>query len=96
MNNNNNNPNNNGTGPNSRVPTTTQHIIRHCYLSRQRLTYTGRQQQSDTDSYVFSYKIHTALLILPAVLTQSINMDISVQTKVVTGYEKLLKNKPAY
>ena len=31
------------------------------------------------------------MLILPAVLTRSINMDISVQTEVVTVYEKLKK-----
>ena len=33
------------------------------------------------------------MLILPAVLTRSINMDISVQTEVVTVYEKLKKKK---
>jgi hypothetical protein len=88
MNNNNNNNNNNtindGTGPNIRVPTITQHtsITRRYIVSRQRLRYTDRQRQSDTNYYVFSYKIHPAVLILPAVLTQSINMDMSVQTKV--------------
>jgi len=73
------------------------HNILHTTItaSRQRLTYSDRQQQSDTNYYVFSYKIHPALLILLAELTLSINMDMSVQTKVVIGYEIFLKNKPA-
>jgi len=59
-------------------------------VSRQRLPYKYKdsQRQSDTQYYVFSYKIHPAVLILPAVFIQSINMDMSVQTKDVTGTEK--------
>jgi hypothetical protein len=63
------------------------HNILHATVtvSRQHLPYADSQGQSVSYYYVFSYKIHPAVLILSAVLTQSINLEKSVQTKIVTS-----------
>jgi hypothetical protein len=72
-----------------RIFKTTQHITRHCYSLK--ATPTIHWQPVANLLKILFYKIQPAVLILPAMLTQSINVDIRVQTKVVTRYEKFLK-----
>ena len=81
-NNNNDNPNNYGTGPNIRIPSTTQHIRHHCHCLKATPNMEGQTAAIRHKLLCILLKIHPALLILPAELTQSINMVISVQTKV--------------